>query len=460
MKTLREHFGSRIGFILAAAGSAIGLGSLWRFPYIAGENGGGAFVLLYLIFTVLIGLPAFLSELIVGRSAQKGSVLAYSILGKDSHNWKMLGWINVLTCFIILSYYCVVAGWSLNYALMSISQFTLGKSPDQIRNVFNVVHSSVGLNLFWLFIFILLNIGILLGGVRQGIEQWSRILMPWLFVILIGMLIYGSTMPGFPKALRFIFEPSFSKLSPSSILDALGMAFFTLSVGLGISVTYGSYLKRGEDIPKTGIIVTIMTVAVSMLAALIIFPIVFTFNFPASGGPGLVFQTLPVAFAKLPGNLVISTVFFILLLFSALTSTIALFEVLNSNMIELYGWTRKKTVLITSALVFILGIPSALSGSGILFPKWKEIYGRDFFDTLNYITGSYMMPIAGLLTLIFVGYIMDKKMSSHEFRNGSKYKFLFKPWLYLIRYVAPIAVILIILQEANILDFNAIFSSF
>ncbi len=451
MGQAREHWGSRLGFILAAAGSAIGLGSLWRFPYIAGENGGGAFVILYIIFTFVIGLPVFIAELVIGRRTQKGAVSAYSELSHHKSNWKMLGYLNILTCFIILSFYCVVSGWCLNYSFMSLNQFTLGKSPEEIKNVFNLVYTSPDMNLFWLFIFLLLNVGILYSGIRKGIEHWSKILMPALFIILISLFVYSCTFDGFGKAFLFVFSPDFSKLTSSNILNALGMAFFTLSVGLGIILTYGSYLKESENIPKTALIVALLTLSVSLLAALLIFPIVFTYDLPPEGGPGLVFQTMPILFAKLKGSLIISTIFFLLLTFSALTSTISLFEVLISNLIELFHWTRGKALIISTSATFVLGIPCALSGSQTLFPTWTEIYGKDFFDTLNYITASWMMPIAGLLTTIFIGFIMEKHASHDEFLKGSMLRKILRPWYFSVKWVAPIAVFLIILEKAGIL---------
>jgi len=453
MTKQREHWGSRIGFIMATAGSAIGLGSLWRFPYIAGQNGGGAFVLLYLFFTFLIGLPIFLGELIIGRSAQKSSVGAYSELSNGSQ-WSMIGWLNIITNFLILSYYSVVSGWSLNYALMSLNNFTLGKTPDEIREVFSIMYQSADINLLWHFIFMLMTAGVVYGGVRKGIEHWSKILTPALLVILVGLFIFALFLPGFPEAAKFILYPDFSKLSSNGVLNALGMSFFTLSVGLGILVTYGSYMKPEEDIPKTGIIIGAVSVSVSLFAALMIFPIVFTFGFEPEGGPGLVFKTLPVLFAKMPATLVLSTVFFTLFVFTALTSSISIIEVLVSNLMEIFKWSRKKSVIICGITAFILGIPTALAGSGKLFPNWSKMYNGDFFDTLNYITGSWMMPLAGLLAAIFVGWKMDKKLAKTEFEKGSTLAFLARGWIFLLKWVAPVGVFIIILQEGGIIDIN------
>ncbi len=453
MAKQREHWGSRLGFIMATAGSAIGLGSLWRFPYITGQNGGGAFVLLYLLFTFLIGIPIFLGELIIGRSAQKSSVGAYSALSNDSQ-WSMVGWLNILTNFLILSYYSVVSGWSLNYALMSLNNFTLGKTPEQIREVFSILYQSPDINLLWHFIFMLITAGVVYGGVRKGIEYWSKILTPALLVILVGLFIFALFLPGFPDAAKFILYPDFSKLSSNGVLNALGMSFFTLSVGLGILVTYGSYMKPEEDIPKTGFIIGAVSVSVSLFAALMIFPIVFTFGFEPEGGPGLVFKTLPVLFAKMPATLVLSTVFFTLFVFTALTSSISIIEVLVSNLMEIFQWSRKKAVVICATTAFILGIPTALAGSGAMFPNWSKMYNGDFFDTLNYVTGSWMMPLGGLLAAIFIGWRVDRNIAKAEFERGSTLVFLVRGWLFLLKWVAPVGVFIIILQEGGIIDIN------
>ena len=455
----REHWGTRIGFLMAAAGSAIGLGSLWRFPYTAGQNGGGAFILCYFLFTILIALPLFMAELIIGRRAQRGSVFAYETLTKEGSNWKMLGWLNTITCFIILGFYSVVSGWSLSYILMSLTGFTNGKSPEEIRAVFSTLAASPGINLFWLFIFIGLNVGIVFSGIRKGIEKWSKILMPALFVILLGLFAYAVTLDGFAAAAKFVFYPDFSKLTASGILNALGMSFFTASVGLGIILTYGSYMKSEEDIPKTSVIVSVMTLFVSLMAALIIFPIVFTYNFSPEQGPGLVFQTLPVIFAKLPGQVILSTIFFSLLFFTAITSSISLLEVLVANFMELFNSSRERSTIICAAIAFVIGIPCALTYSGTLFSSWKSIYGMDFFDTMNYLTASWMMPIAGLLTVIFVGWILKKEVLESEFLQGTKWPHLLKPWIFFIRWIAPVGVILIILHETQIINFNVFISN-
>ena len=455
----REHWGSRIGFIMAAAGSAVGLGSLWKFPYTAGNNGGGAFVLCYIIFTFLIALPLFIGELVIGRKTQKGAISAYRALTSDSSNWKMLGWINQITCFIILGFYSVVSGWCLSYILMSLTQFTDGKSPEEIRQTFGVLAASPGINILWLFIFMLMNIGIVFSGIRKGIEKWSKILMPALLTILIILFLYAVTMEGFGKAAKFVFYPDFSNLTPSGVLNALGLSFFTASVGLGIILTYGSYMKPDEDIPKTSVLVACTTLFVSILGALTIFPIVFTFGFSPAAGPGLVFQTLPILFAKLPGSVIISTIFFALLLFTAITSSISILEMVVANFIELYSLSREKATLLCAGISFIIGVPCALTYSDTLFSSWQQIYRMDFFDTMNYLTENWLMPIAGLMSAIFVGWIMKKEMVFEEFKNGTKWPHVMKGWFFFIKWIAPVGVILIIFDQTGIINLNALFGA-
>ncbi|NGX34883.1 MAG: hypothetical protein K1060chlam1_01243 [Candidatus Anoxychlamydiales bacterium] len=457
MKQQREHWGSKLGFIMATAGSAIGLGSLWRFPYIIGQNGGGAFVLLYLFFTLIIGIPAFIGELIIGRASQKGAIGAYTELSHGSTHWKLLGWLNLVTSFIILSFYSVVSGWGVNYALMSLSNFTAGRTPEQIKAIFNTLYISGDINIFWLFIFMLMTAGVVYGGIRKGIEYWSKMLMPALFVMLIGLFIYSTTLPGFKEAAKFILYPDFSKLNAGSILTALGMALFTLSVGLGIILTYGSYMKSTDDIPKTGLIIGGVSVSVSILSALMIFPIVFTFGFEPQAGPGLVFQTLPVLFSKLPGTLVLSTIFFMLFIFATLTSTISILEVLVSNLIEVFNWSRKKAVFLSSMVTFIFGIPTALSGSGSLFKNWKTIYNKDFFETVNDLTADWLMPLSAFFTVLFISFVMKKAFSEEEFKKGTTIPKLMHTWFFLVRYVAPIAILIIILQQSGIINLSKLF---
>lgn len=451
MKQQREHWGSRLGLILATAGSAIGLGSLWRFPYLTGENGGGLFVILYIVFTIFIGLPVFIAEILMGRTSQEGPVMAFKNLSKPNSSWHLVGWLSVFTSFIILSYYAVIAGWSLNYMFMSLTQFYQGKSAQEIIEVFEIVYRSPQMNVFWQAIFVALTGIVVFMGVRKGIEKWSRILMPLLFLILIGLFIYSMTLPGAGEALKFIFYPDLSRFQITAVLEALGMAFFALSVGLGILITYGSYMRRDDDLPKTAFMIAAMDIGASLLASMVIFPIVFSFGFQPAEGTGLVFKVLPVLFSKLPATLILSTIFFLLVVFTALTSTISLLEAIVANCIDVFEWPRKKAVLICSISVFIFGIPTAVSGTGAIFPNWKMVYGKDFFGTINYLTGSWCLPIAALLTSFFIGWAFDKETRLKEFIQGTKFAWLYYPWLFLIRFVVPFCIIFIILHQSGII---------
>lgn len=457
MQKQREHWSSHLGFILAAAGSAVGLGTLWKFPYVTGQNGGGIFVLFYIFCTFFIGIPIFVAELILGRRAQRGAVGVFASLAQNSTVWKSVGWMGVASSFLIMSYYSVVAGWGVNYVLMSLNQFYLNRTPDEIVGIFHTLEKSGDISLFWHLVFTGLTVALVLPGVRHGIEYWTKFMTSALAVILLALCLYCTTLDGFGQAVHFLFYPNIGNFKPSAALEALGLAFFTLSLGQGIMLTYGSYLRRSDDIPKTGAIVGVMIIAVSMLAGLMIFPVIFTFGFAPEGGAGLVFKTLPILFAKLPGAMLISTTFFILLVFTALTSSVALIEVVAANFMDLYSWPRRKSVLMAGAGCFIFGIPSALAGSQLLFGNWVEIYGKNFFDTIDSLVSVWLLPIGGLMTALFVGWFLDKEIAKDEFMAGSSLKWLWRPWMFFMRWVAPAAIICIFLQQAGIINFDRIF---
>ncbi len=457
MKKQREHWGSHLGMIMAAAGSSIGLGTLWQFPYLVGENGGGLFVIVYLLATFLIGVPVFITELILGRKAQRGAVGVFATLTHNSLFWRGLGWLGVLTSFVIISYYSVVAGWGVNYVFMSLSQFYVGKSPTEIGAAFDTLQQSGGMTVFWSFVFMAMTVGVVLKGIRQGIEYWSRIMIPALIVLLLGLFCYSITLPGFGEAFRFIFKPDFSNFKPSGILTALGMAFMTMSLGQGIIITYGSYMRRSENIPSTACIIGGMDILISLISALMIFPIIFSSGASPAEGPGLIFKVLPILFARLPGALIISTCFFILFTFTALTSSIALVEVVVANLIDLYNWPRKKSVLITGVCALVLGLPSALSWSGGIFPSWQAIYGRNFFDTMTYLVANWMLPIGGCLIAIYGGWFLTKEISKDEFSAAGSGAGFYPLWKFFIKWVAPVAISIVVLQSIGVLDIDRIF---
>lgn len=457
MHKQREHWSSHLGFILAAAGSAIGLGTLWKFPYVTGQNGGGLFVLIYILCTFFIGIPVFMAELVLGRKAQRGAVGVFATLANNSAVWKMAGWLGVASSFLIMSFYSVLAGWGLNYVFMSLCQFYKNRTAEEISGVFDLLASSADITLFWHFIFTALTAAVVYRGIRQGIEYWSKFMTTGLLIILLGMCVFVTTLDGFSAGLKFIFYPDLARFKPSAAIEALGLSFFTLSLGQGIMLTYGSYMRRSDDIPKTGIIIGLMIIAISLLAAIMIFPIIFTFGFAPEAGPGLVFKTLPVLFAKLPGALFISTAFFVLFVFTALTSAVALIEVVAANCTDLLGWSRQKAVLIVAISCFVFGIPSALSGTNTLFSNWSAIYGKTFFDTIDSIVSLWLLPIGGLMIAVFTGWFLDQNISREEFNSGTKLGWLWRPWIFFMRWVAPVAIVFIILQQSGLIDIDSYF---
>lgn len=458
MQKQREHWSSHLGFVLAAAGSAIGLGTLWKFPYVTGQNGGGLFVLIYILCTFFIGVPVFIAELLLGRKAQRGAVGIFASLSNNSAVWKGAGWLGVIASFVLMSFYSVLAGWGLSYVFMSLNEFYKGMNPQQISGVFDILATSGDITLFWHMGFMAITVGVVFQGLRQGVEYWSKFMTLALLFLMVGLCIYSCTLEGFDDALKFLFSPDFSRFKASGVLEALGLSFFTLSLGQGIMLTYGSYMRHTEDIPKTSFIIGGMIILVSILAGLTIFPVIFTFGFEPGSGPGLVFKTLPVLFAKLPGALLISTSFFILFVFTALTSSIAMVEAVSANFIDLYGWSRKRAVLTTGISCFIFGIPSALSGTDWLFAKWPLIFGNSFFDTMNDLVSIWMLPIGGLMIAIYTGWFLDPAISKEEFEAGTSYPWLWKPWRFFMRWIAPVAIFCIILQQAGIINVDMLFA--
>ncbi len=460
MRKAREHWGSRFGFVLAAAGSAIGLGALWQFPYLIGQHGGGLFVLAFILFTVVLGIPVFIAELILGRKAQKGVVGIFRSLAGPQSVWVCTGWLGFFSAFIILSYYSVVSGWGLNYILLSLTNLYQSKDPETIRSAFGELHRAGGMNLFWHFVFMCLVVCVVIQGVQKGIEKWSRLLTSGLFLILLALLIYSLTLSGFTDALSYLFVPKVEQFKASSVLEALGLAFFSLSVGQGIMLTYGSYMRKSEDIPRTVGIVAVMDIFVSLLIAVMIFAIIFTFGLTPGSGPGLIFESLPVLFSQLPGAILFSTAFFVLFVFTALTSSVAFMEVLAANLIDRFELSRRKAVLIAGGAVFIFGIPSALSGTDWLFPEWKQVFGMNFFETFSRLASSWLLPITGLSVALFTGWALPKDIAKDELLEGTIWRWCFPLWHFSIRYLVPVAILLIICDHSGLFSLDQIFFPF
>jgi neurotransmitter:Na+ symporter, NSS family len=457
MNQIREHWGSRLGFVLAAIGSAVGLGVLWKFPYTVGENGGGLFLLTYFICVIVIGIPVLIGELLLGRVSQRAAVGAFEVLAKDKPHWKIAGWFGVLSSFLIMSFYSVIAGWGMSYILMSLSGFYHSLSSSEISAVFERLSHSGSISLFWHFLFTMITTGIVLSGVRKGIEFWSKIMTRALFIILFGLFLYSISLEGFGKAAHFIFYPDLAEFRFSSALEALGLAFFTLSLGQGIMISYGSYMKKKENIPYMACIVGFAVIVVAILAALTIFPVIFTFGFEPQQGSGLIFKTLPFLFAKLPGALVISTVFFTLFVFTALTSSIPFIEVPATNIMELANWPRKRAVLVVGAGTFLFGVPCALAFSHGIFPNWQNIYGLNFLDTIDSLVSTWIIPFGGLMTSLFIGWALKREIAYGEFPLGRKWQRFYQSWHFFMKWIIPLTIFLIIMQKSGLIDFDHYF---
>ena len=577
----RGQWGSRVGFILAAAGSAVGLGNIWKFPYITGENGGGLFVLVYLVCIALVGLPIMVGELMIGRAARKQPVGAFTALSGPSSGWRVVGWLGIITGFIILSYYIVVAGWAMDYTLKSVANFTdpiaerataeakayrastpldamrialvddstkrstvektaevRGEAPrsawkawatyrtaldaatdvaaaeaalledpafkakiDQVRplasrldalqdnaraaatdhyaaaapkqirdeaetlarrqhiaeevgKAFGTVVTDGWTGTFWALLFMLITILIVAGGVSSGIEKVARVLMPLLVGILVVMVAYSAFQPGFGPALSFVFEPNPSRLKASGVLEALGHAFFTLSLGMGAMITYGSYQEKKENLFKQSVIIAGLDTAIALLACMMLFPIIFSYGQEPAAGPGLVFKSMPLAFAEIgAGGMLLAILFFSLLVVAALTSAISLLEVVASYFIDQRGWTRAKAAWVIGAVIFLFGVPSAFSfDPDFALSSWEPTFGKSFFDTMDYLASNWLLPIGGLLVAVYAGWFMPKRFRDAELDGlGAG---LIKGWLGLIRFVAPALVMLVVLQKVGILTLD------
>lgn len=439
----RGNWGSRIGFILAATGSAIGLGNIWKFPYITGVYGGGAFVLVYLVSVVIVGLPLMIAELMIGRSSKKNPVGAFKVLHRSNSPWQLTGWLGVLSGFVILSFYSVVAGWAMAYIFKSMVGFQ--GTADQIQSQFGALVNDPIASIGWHTVFMVLCMGIVIGGVQRGIERWSKILMPTLFAILLGLMVYGLFFThGGAQAMNFLFKPDFSKLSAEAALSALGHAFFTLSLGMGAMLTYGSYMRRDESIARDAITVSVLDTVIALIAGIAIYSMVFNYQMDPAAGPGLIFQTLPVLFAEIGPW--VSVPFFILLTFAALTSGISLLEVVVAYFVDERDWSRKKATLLLGGAIYIFGILSAIAAIKVPFR------GQDqgFFDIFDFISTNYMLPIGGLLTCLFAAWVMKRADKIAEF--GSK-GILFSALIFILRFVTPLAVLLVLLHGLELLPF-------
>ncbi len=451
MVAKREQWGSRIGFILAAAGSAIGLGNIWRFPYLVGENGGAAFIVLYLICVVFVGLPLVIAEILIGRTAQKNPVGSFRELSKHNPFWIGVGILGVLAGFIILSYYNVIAGWSLGYVVESIKgSFQNLESPARAGELFTQLSSNVRWSILFSACFMIFTMSIIYFGVTNGIEKASKIMLPILFFLIILLVIRGITLENAEVGINYLIRPDFSAITGKTVLLAFGQVFFSLSLGMGALLTYGSYMSRKENIPSSALSVVVLNTTVSLLAGFMIFPPLLTMGLEPAQGPSLIFNILPVMFNSIPGGYYFRIIFFLLLSVAALTSTISLLEVITSFAIDELHISRKKASIIFGVLVFSLGVPSALS-----FGPMSEfkIFGLTFFNSVDFLAANILLPLGGIFIALFVGWFWGIKNALPHLKEGAEKfpNYCSIIWSFLIRFVAPVLILLVFLSCLGII---------
>ncbi len=452
MTQIREAWGSKLGFILAAAGSAVGLGNIWKFPYIAGENGGAAFIFIYLICIVIIGFPVLISEILIGRTTQRNPVGAFSMLS-NSKGWISVGFLGVLAGFLILSFYSVIGGWTLGYVVEtlrgSLSNF---KSPEEAGVLFGRLSGNALWTLGYHTLFFFLTMFIVIRGVQGGIERSSKVMMPVLLSILVILMIRGVTLDGASEGLAFLWVPDWSKINGQAILIALGHAFFTLSLGMGAMMTYGSYMSKKDNVVSAAGQIVFLDTVIALMAGVAIFTAVFASGLNPAAGPGLIFQTLPAVFAGMTGGVYFAFLFFLLLAIAALTSAISLLEVVVAYFVDERGWNRKGAVMIFGGTIFLLGVPSALS-----FNLMSDVtfMGKTFFDVVDFIASNILLPFGGLMIAIFAGWVWSRSAVMEAVKEGAENFFEMNPnfetiWFIFLKFIAPVLIAIVLLNSLGI----------
>jgi len=446
--SLHGHWSSRMAFILAVTGSAVGLGNIWKFPYVAGQNGGGAFVLVYLLCVAVIGMPVMMSEILIGRRGRRNPIATMALLGEEegkSRHWQWVGGMGVIGGILILSYYSVIGGWTLSYVFKSMAGAFAGASATEItaaRDSF--LGNWVAIGSFHT-LFMALTIFVVARGVERGLEQAVRFMVPALLLMMLVLLGYSINSGHFGEGLAFMFSPDFSKLTWDSVLAAMGQAFFTLSIGMGSVMAYGAYLPEETSITKSSAAVAIADTTIAILAGLVIFPLVFANGLDPADGPGLVFVTLPLAFGQMPGGVFFSTIFFILLSFAAWTSAISLMEPAVAWVVEHRKKSRELAAITIGLTIWALGVGTVLSFN--VLSEFKFLKGT-IFDNLDHLTINIMLPLGGLLIAVFAGWVLCRNSTADELRYAGT---AFKLWRVLVRYVAPIGILFVFLKSVGLL---------
>ena len=441
--SLHGHWSSRMAFILAVTGSAVGLGNIWKFPYVAGQNGGGAFVLVYLVCVIVIGMPVMMSEILIGRRGRRNPVATMELLGKEegsSAHWRLVGTMGVLAGILILSYYSVIAGWTLAYVVKSASGVFAGASADAVGKQFASFVGDWRLVALCHTLFMGLAVFVVARGVERGLEQAVRFMVPALLFLMFVLLGYSINSGYFGEGVAFMFTPDFERLTWNSVLAALGQAFFTLSIGMGAIMAYGAYLPEETSITGASAAVVSADTAIAILAGLAIFPLVFANSLDPADGPGLVFDTLPLAFGQMAGGVFFSTVFFVLLAFAAWTSAIGLMEPAVAWIVERFNKTRAQATVMTGLIIWLVGLGSVLSFN--VLADLKFLAGT-IFDNVDYLTSNIMLPLGGLLIVIFAGWIMCRNSTADELGGSGT---LYKAWRLLARFIAPVGILFVLIN--------------
>jgi neurotransmitter:Na+ symporter, NSS family len=448
-KSIHGEWSSHLAFILAASGSAVGLGNIWKFPYITGVNGGGAFVLVYLVCVAAIAVPIMVAEVMLGRRGRQSPINTMLTLAEESGRsraWQALGWMGVIAGFLILSYYSVIAGWTLAYVFRTMAGAFTGADAEVTRGVFATFVSDPERLLAWHTIFITMTTFVVARGVRGGLEQAVRVLMPALVVLLFVLVGYAMNTGHFQEAVGYLFRPDFGQLTGAGVLAAMGQAFFSLSLGMGAIMIYGSYLSHTASIGRTVVTVAAADTGIAVLAGLAIFPIVFAFSLEPGAGPGLIFETLPIAFGQMWGGPFFGGLFFILLVFAAWTSAISLMEPAVAWLVETRGWRRIRAAVVTGLIGWVLGIGTVLS-----FNIWAghTVFGLTFFELLDFLTSNVLLPLGGLLIAVFAAWRMAPQAVHDELAMGEG--LAYRSWRFLVRYVAPLAVVVVFLNAIGVI---------
>jgi neurotransmitter:Na+ symporter, NSS family len=443
--TKSENWSGRFTFILASVGAAVGLGNIWKFPYTLGNSGGSAFVLVYVLAILLVATPIMLSEMLIGRHARQSAPTAMRKLAVDlggSSWWQIVGWMGLLALLFVLSFYSVIAGWTIAYLAKSISGGLSGRSPQEVAGDFGTFLHDPGWMILWHFLFTAATVIIVSRGIRLGLEKLVVVLMPALFLMLLALVIYSGVTGDFARTVDFLFSADLSKVTPVVVLAAVGQAFFSVNVGVGAVLTYAAYLPDDVNLFRSAITVSIGDTLVAVLAGLAIFPIVFAHGLNPSEGPGLVFVTLSTAFAEMPGGSAIATLFFLMLLFAALTSSISMLETMTARACEVRGLPRPAAASMIGVVAFLLGLITVLS-----FSTWENVFplgqfkifaSKTPFDLIDYAVSNVLMPIGGMLYALFAGWWVSRKIQVTQLGIGDGA--IFKLWLVLVRLVAPLAI--------------------